>query len=60
MEAVSAAKMRKTQQAAFQGRAYARAALSILARLSGSTEAKSHPLTQKREVKKNRLGGYHK
>ncbi|MDB4992440.1 MAG: synthase gamma chain [Parcubacteria group bacterium] len=55
MEAVSAAKMRKTQQAAFQGRAYARAALSILARLSGSNEAKSHPLTQKREVKKTAI-----
>jgi F-type H+-transporting ATPase subunit gamma len=55
MEAVSAAKMRKTQQSAFAGRAYARAALSILARLSGSTEAKSHPLTQKRDVKKTAL-----
>jgi F-type H+-transporting ATPase subunit gamma len=52
MEAVSAVKMRKTQQAAFDGRAYARAALSILARLSGSSEAKQHPLTQTREVKK--------
>ncbi len=55
MEAVSAAKMRKTQQAAFQGRAYARAALSILARLSGSADVKSHALTQVREVKKTAL-----
>lgn len=55
MEAVSAVKMRKTQQAAFDGRAYARAALSILARLSGSGEAKQHPLTQVREVKKTAL-----
>ncbi len=55
MEAVSAAKMRKTQQSAFAGRAYARAALSILARLSGSSDAKSHPLTQTREVKNTAL-----
>lgn len=55
MEAVSAAKMRKTQEAAFKGRAYARAALSILARLSGSASVQSHPLTQSREVKKTAL-----
>lgn len=55
MEAVSAAKMRKTQEAAFRGRAYARAALSILARLSGSASVKSHPLTQAREVKRTAL-----
>jgi F-type H+-transporting ATPase subunit gamma len=55
MEAVSAAKMRKTQQSAFAGRAYARAALSILARLSGSSEVKRHPLTQVREVKNTAL-----
>jgi F-type H+-transporting ATPase subunit gamma len=51
MEAVSAVKMRKTQQAAFEGRPYARAALSILARLSGSQDVQSHPLTQVREGK---------
>ncbi|HWU24425.1 MAG TPA: ATP synthase F1 subunit gamma [Candidatus Paceibacterota bacterium] len=55
MEAVSAAKMRKTQEAAFRGRAYARAALSILARLSGSASVQSHPLTQAREVKRTAL-----
>ena len=55
MEAVSAAKMRKTQEAAFAGRAYARAALAILARLSGSAEVGRHPLTQVREVKKTAL-----
>ncbi len=33
MEAVSAVKMRKTQSTALLGRPYARAALSILARL---------------------------
>jgi F-type H+-transporting ATPase subunit gamma len=52
MEAVSAVKMRKTQESAFAGRAYARAALSILARLSGSRDVLRHPLTQSREVKK--------
>jgi F-type H+-transporting ATPase subunit gamma len=58
MEAVSAVKMRKTQEAAFDGRAYARAALSILARLSGSSEVSRHPLTQARnngEMKKTAL-----
>lgn len=52
MEAVSAVKMRKTQEAAFQGRPYARAALSILARLSGSGEVAKHPLAEKRVVTK--------
>lgn len=51
MEAVSAVKMRKTQTQAFAGRPYARAALSILARLSGSADVLRHPLAQAREVK---------
>ncbi len=55
MEAVSAAKMRKTQVAAFAGRAYARAALSILARLSGSAEVGAHALTEVRPVKKTAI-----
>jgi F-type H+-transporting ATPase subunit gamma len=55
MEAVSAVKMRKTQESAFAGRAYARAALSILARLSGSSDVQRHPLTTVREVKKTAL-----
>jgi F-type H+-transporting ATPase subunit gamma len=55
MEAVSAVKMRKTQESAFAGRAYARAALSILARLSGSRDVLRHPLTQTREVKKTAI-----
>ncbi|KKW42280.1 MAG: ATP synthase gamma chain [Parcubacteria group bacterium GW2011_GWB1_55_9] len=38
MEAVSAVKMRTTQSTALAGRPYARAALSILARLSGRAE----------------------
>ena len=44
MEAVSASKMRKAQSRALAGRAYARAAVSILARLSGSRELASHQL----------------
>lgn len=52
MEAVSAAKMRKTQAAALSGRPYARAALSILARLSGSADVARHPLASTRDVQK--------
>lgn len=55
MEAVSAVKMRKTQAAAIAGRPYARAALSILARLSGSADIARHPLARAREVKKTAL-----
>src|SRR4051812_433843 len=52
MEAVSAVKMRKTQGIAIAGRPYARAALSILARLSGSGDVGRHPLAKVREVRK--------
>lgn len=52
MEAVSAVKMRKTQAAALADRAYARAAVSILARLSGSADVKRHALAIARPVKK--------
>jgi F-type H+-transporting ATPase subunit gamma len=52
MEAVSAAKMRKTQEMAFAGRPYARAALSILTRIAGTDEVKRHPLAHSRPVKK--------
>jgi F-type H+-transporting ATPase subunit gamma len=52
MEAVSAVKMRKTQTAAFEGRAYARAALAILTRLSGTENLKRHPLAQARSGNK--------
>ncbi|MFZ2887091.1 MAG: ATP synthase F1 subunit gamma, partial [Minisyncoccia bacterium] len=48
MEAVSAVKMRKAQERALGGRAYAAAALTILERLSNSQEVKVHPLTQTR------------
>jgi F-type H+-transporting ATPase subunit gamma len=49
MEAVSAAKMRKSQTTALRGRAYARAAVSILSRLSGARELALHPLTRHNE-----------
>ena len=52
MEAVSAAKMRKAQQRAMAGRAYARAATATLARVSGSRELGTHPLTAVRAVNK--------
>lgn len=54
MEAVSAVKMRKTQNAALAGRAYARAALAILTRLSGTENVKRHPLATTRPG--NKLG----
>lgn len=44
MEAVSAAKMRKAQQTALRGRAYARAAAATLSRLSGSKQLAAHAL----------------
>ncbi len=52
MEAVSAVKMRKTQQDALAGRPYARAALSILARIAGVTDISQHPFTDVRDVKR--------
>lgn len=48
MEAVSAVKMRKTQSAALSGRAYARAALAILTRLSATRFVQEHPLGAER------------
>lgn len=52
MEAVSAAKMRRSQQTALGARGYAHAATSILARLSASQTLKNHPLMAARPVKK--------
>ena len=52
MEAVSAVKMRKSQERAMMARPFARAALRILSGLSSSIEAQNHPLTrEKREGK---------
>lgn len=53
MEAVSAVKMRKSQEKAFQGRPYVRSAMRILARLSESDEGLSHPFAQKRTTGKS-------
>lgn len=50
MEAVSAVKMRKSQQKALAGRAYARAAAATLARVSGSRALAQHPLTASRAI----------
>lgn len=44
MEAVSAVKMRKSQERALEGRPYAEAALRILERVSHVQDAKKHPL----------------
>lgn len=48
MEAVSAVKMRKSQQRAIQARPYARAALRMLGTVGGSHDAENHPLTRER------------
>jgi F-type H+-transporting ATPase subunit gamma len=51
MEAVSAVKMRKSQERALLGRPYAAAAFNILERVSGSLGKVNHILTEKRDVK---------
>lgn len=55
MEAVSAVKMRKTQVSALAGRPYARAALQILSRLSGTALVRRHALSVVRPVKATAL-----
>jgi len=55
MEAVSAVKMRKTQASALSGRAYARSAVSILSRLSGTRHLTGHPLAEHRGGKRMAL-----
>ncbi len=47
MEAVSAVKMRKSQERAFTGRPYVKAALRILSRIASSPEVGNHPLFMK-------------
>jgi F-type H+-transporting ATPase subunit gamma len=51
MEAVSAVKMRKSQERALSGRAYAAAALTVLERVSATADMSRHPLMQEREGK---------
>lgn len=48
MEAVSAVKMRKSQERALSLRAYAASALSVLERISGTADVAKHPLMQER------------
>ncbi len=55
MEAVSAVKMRKSQQKAFTGRPYVHSAMRVLARLSESNEGLAHPFAKKRELGKTLL-----
>lgn len=55
MEAVSAVKMRKSQERAFAGRPYVHAALRILSRLASSHDGIQHPLTQSRTGDKRLL-----
>ena len=49
MEAVSAVKMRKSQERALTARPYARAALRMLGSVMGSFNAENHPLTRERK-----------
>lgn len=53
MEAVSAVKMRKSQQKAFVGRPYVHSAMRILQKLSESNEGLSHPFAEKKETGKS-------
>jgi len=50
MEAVSAVKMRKSQERARGARAYAKSALRILAQVSSVVEFAAHPLVQQRKT----------
>jgi len=52
MEAVSAVKMRKSQQGAISIRPYATSAFKILRSISGALAAANHPLTKVRPVKR--------
>ncbi len=51
MEAVSAVKMRKAQERALSGRAYAAAALTVLERISATVDMARHPLMTARAGK---------
>jgi len=52
MEAVSAVKMRKSQERAIDGRPYALSSLTILKKVVGSLEGIQHPLSENRHVKR--------
>lgn len=51
MELVAASKMKKAQQAALAGRAYAELMIDMLAALSDKADASKHPFLVRREVK---------
>jgi F-type H+-transporting ATPase subunit gamma len=55
MESVSAVKMRKSQERAFQSRPYVHAALRILSRVAQSEAVTNHPLVVTRETGKTLL-----
>src|SRR5437868_6600875 len=52
MQMVAASKMRKAQQAALSGRPYATLMNSVLAQVTANVKDFTHPLLEKREVKK--------
>jgi F-type H+-transporting ATPase subunit gamma len=52
MQMVASSKMRRAQQAALAGRPYAQLMVSILADLGGDLSDLTHPLLEKREVRK--------
>jgi len=52
MQMVASSKMRRAQQAALAGRPYAQLMLSILADLGGDVTDLTHPLLEKREVRR--------
>lgn len=55
MEAVSAVKMRKSQDRAFESRAYVHSAMRVLSNISRSREILSHPLAEKRSAGRHLL-----
>ena len=55
MEMVAAAKLRKAQARAHEARPYADGMIQVLGSLASASEAQSHPLFQKREVKRRGL-----
>lgn len=52
MKLVAAAKLRKAQEAALSQRAYSAALMDVISHLAGGLEEDSHPLLQRREMKK--------
>src|SRR5258708_5016451 len=55
MQMVAASKMRKAQQAALSGRPYATLMNEVLGEVAGGAADFTHPLMEKREVRKRAL-----